>query len=292
MDGPMRSYMFVPAHRPRMIERALGHGEFGPSGLDVAILDLEDGVPPGEKAAARGLISTIAIPTQGTRVYVRVNGVGRDDLRADLEAAVRAGVAGIVVPKVERIDEIAAVVDELRERERRARVDPVVVVASVESARAVLAAPAIAAHERVSALLFGAEDFARDLALPAKREAEAADLLYARSAVVVAAVASRRYAIDGIWPDIADEAGLRRDALTARRLGFAGKSLIHPRHIPIVNEAFTTSDAELADARRIVDAFEDARRKGLGAVALDGRLLDQPVVDRARRTIERSTERK
>src|SRR3982751_2827956 len=135
MNAAMRSYMFVPGHRSRMIERALGQGEFGPSGLDVAILDLEDGVPPGEKAAARTLISTTTIPSEGTRVYVRVNPVGRDDLRADLEAAVRPGVAGIVVPKVERVDDIAAFVDELREHERKARVGPVIVVASIESAR-------------------------------------------------------------------------------------------------------------------------------------------------------------
>jgi len=137
----------------------------------------------------------------------------------------------------------------------------------------------------VIALLFGAEDFARDLGLPAEREAEAAELLYARSAVVVAAVAARRQAIDGIWPDVTDGEGLRRDAVQARRLGFTGKSLIHPGQIEAVNEIFSPSAAEVSYARRVVDAFEAARTKGDGAVALDGKLLDQPIVERARRTL-------
>jgi citrate lyase subunit beta/citryl-CoA lyase len=160
------------------------------------------------------------------------------------------------------------------------------VVPSIESARGLLQSHAIAAStDRVTALLFGAEDYARDLGLPAEREAEAAELLYARSALVVAAVAARRQAIDGIWPDVTDEDGLRRDAMQARRLGFTGKSLIHPGQIETINDVFSPSAAEVAYARRVIDAFEAGQLKGLGAVALDGKLLDQPIVERARRTL-------
>jgi len=159
-------------------------------------------------------------------------------------------------------------------------------VPSIESARGLLEARAIAARsDRVVALLFGAEDFARDLGLPAKREAEAAELLYARSALVVAAVAARRGAVDGIWPDVTDRDGLRRDAVQARRLGFSGKSLIHPRQIDTVNDVFSPGAAEVSYARRVIDAFDAARRRGDGAVALDGKLLDEPIVERARRTL-------
>src|SRR5207237_7462823 len=126
---------------------------------------------------------------------------------------------------------------------------------------------------------------ARDLSLPTEREAEAAELLYARSAIVVAAVAARRQAIDGIWPDVADNEGLRRDAVQARRLGFSGKSLIHPGQIEAINDVFSPSAEEASHARRVIDAFEGARLKGLGAVALDGKLLDPPIVERARRTL-------
>jgi len=132
---------------------------------------------------------------------------------------------------------------------------------------------------------FGSEDFALDLGLPTKREGEAADLLYARSATVVAAVSAGKLAFDGIWPDIKDAAGLRADALRARRLGFAGKTLIHPDQIAVVNEIFSPTAEEVEEARRVVHAFDQAVARGDGAVALDGRMLDAPVVDRARRVL-------
>jgi citrate lyase subunit beta / citryl-CoA lyase len=207
---------------------------------------------------------------------------------ADLAAVLRAGLDGIVAPKIDHPDEVASLARDLDEREDAARIarGSIRIVPSIESARGLLAAPAIAASsDRVIALLFGAEDFARDLGLPAEREAEAAELLYARSAVVVAAVAAHRQPIDGIWPDVTDGDGLRRDALQARRLGFTGKSLIHPGQIETINEVFSPSAAEVSYARRVIDAFEGAQRKGDGAVALDGRMLDQPIVDRARRTL-------
>jgi citrate lyase subunit beta/citryl-CoA lyase len=286
----LRSLMFVPAQEPRMVERALGLGEFAPSALDVAILDLEDGVPPDEKDRARAAIAAVlalgsnrAAPSR----YVRVNrDLGARD--ADLAAVLRPGLDGIVAPKIDHADEIADLARDLDEREDAAGMarGSVRVIASVESARGLLDAHAIAAcSDRVVALLFGAEDFARDLSLPTEREAEAAELVYARSAIVVAAVAARRQAIDGIWPKVTDLDGLRRDAVQARRLGFAGKSLIHPGQIEVVNDVFSPSAAEVSYARRVVAAFEDGQAKGRGAVALEGKLLDQPIVERARRTL-------
>jgi citrate lyase subunit beta/citryl-CoA lyase len=286
----LRSLMFVPGHRPRMVQRALGLGEFGPTALDVAILDLEDGVPPDEKDRARAAIASVLAARSnraGPAHYVRVN---RDPRArdADLAAVLRPGLDGIVAPKVDDADEITRLSQDLDEREEAAGIarGAIRVVPSIESARGLIEAHAVAGSaDRVIAILFGTEDFARDLGLPAEREAEAAELLYARSTVVVAAVAAGRQAIDGIWPDVTDADGLRRDALQARRLGFAGKSLIHPGQIETINDVFSPSAAELAYARRVVDAFEGARAKGDGAVALDGKLLDQPIVERARRTL-------
>ncbi len=286
----LRSLMFVPAHRPRMVERALGLGEFAPTALDVAILDLEDGVPPEEKDHARAAVAAVlARPStaEGPARYVRVNwDLGARD--ADLAAAVRPGLAGIVAPKIDHADEVASLARDIDEREKAAGIahGSIRVIPSIESARGLLEAHAIAAcSDRVVALLFGAEDFARDLSLPIERQAEAAELVYARSAVVVAAIAARRRALDGIWPDVTDLEGLRRDALQGRRLGFSGKSLIHPGQIEIVNEVFAPSAAEVSYARRVVAAFEEGQRKGHGAVALDGKMLDQPIVERARRTL-------
>ena len=286
----LRSLMFVPGHRPRMVQRALGLGEFAPSALDLAILDLEDGVPPDEKDRARAAIaSALREPSKGDGParYVRVNAeAGARD--SDLAAVLRSGLDGIVAPKIDGPDEVANLARDLDEREDAAGIarGSIRIVPSIESARGLLQAHVIAASsDRVIALLFGAEDFARDLGLPAERKAEAAELLYARSAVVVAAVAARRQAIDGIWADVADADGLRHDAVQARNLGFTGKSLIHPGQIETINEVFSPNAAEVSYARRVIAAFDGARSKGDGAVALDGRMLDQPIVERARRTL-------
>ena len=286
----LRSLLYVPAHRPRMVQRALGLGEFASGGLDVAILDLEDGVPPDEKDRARaGVAAALGLASngEGPARYVRVNrDLGARD--ADLAAVMRRGLDGIVAPKVDRPEEVADLARDLDEREDAGRIErgSIRIVPSIESAQGLLAAHAIAScSDRVIALLFGGEDFARDLGLPAERVAEAADLLYARSAIAVAATAARRQAIDGVWPDVTDDAGLRRDAVQARRLGFSGKSAIHPGQIETINDVFSPSPAEVSYARRVIDAFDGARVKGLGAVALDGKMLDAPIVERARRTL-------
>jgi citrate lyase beta subunit len=257
---------------------------------DVAILDLEDGVPPGSKDEARRMVAqALGRPSRGGPLrFVRIQRALSDAGEADLDAAVRSGLDAIVAPKVRRAEEIAWLSDELEGRERRAAIaaSTVRIVASIESAAALLDAPRIAAaSDRLIGLMFGSEDFALDLGLPTKREGEAAELLHARSATVVAAASARKVALDGIWPDIADAAGLREDSLRARRLGFSGKTLIHPGQIAIVNEVFSPTPAELEEARRVVQAFDEALGRGQGAVALDGQMLDAPVVDRARRVL-------
>jgi citrate lyase subunit beta/citryl-CoA lyase len=299
MDGlpPMRSLMFVPAHRERMVERALGLGEFGASELDVAILDLEDGVPPAAKDEARRLIAEVLGHASrdggGPSRFVRIRRALSDDGAGDLDAVVRPGLAGVMASKVRRPDEIDWIAERLDALERDAKIahGTLRIIPSIESAAAILEAPRIAkASDRIAGLAFGSEDFALDLGLPTTREGEAADLLYARSATVVAAVSAGKLAFDGIWPDIKDAAGLRADTLRARRLGFAGKTLIHPDQIAVVNEIFSPTAAEVEEARRVVRAFDEALGRGEGAVALDGRMLDAPVVDRARRVL-RAVER-
>ena len=189
---PMRSLMFVPGHRARMVERALGLGEFGPSGLDVAILDLEDGVPAVSKDEARRLIADVLARSSDRRGgplrYVRIRRAVTDEGAADLDAIVRPGLDGIMAPKVPRPDEVEWLSEELDRRERDAKIPhgTVRIIPSVETAAALLEAPRIAkAAGRVVGLAFGSEDFAADLGLPTKREGEAAELLYARSAIVV-----------------------------------------------------------------------------------------------------------
>ena len=291
----MRSLMFVPAHRERMVERALGLGEFGRSALDVAILDLEDGVPPGSKDEARRAVAAVLgrAPGGGPLRFVRIQRALSDAGEDDLDAVVRPGLDGIVAPKVRRAEEVEWLAAELEAREHRASIatGTVRIIASIESAAALLEAPRIGkAAERVLGLMFGSEDFALDLGLPTKREGEASEMLYPRSATVIAAVFARKLSFDGIWPDIRDAAGLRADSLRARRLGFTGKTLIHPDQIAVINEIFSPTAPEIEEARRVVRAFDEALGRGDGAVALDGQMLDAPVVDRARRVL-RAVER-
>src|SRR2546428_483372 len=211
----LRSLMFVPGHRPHMLDRALGLGEFPPSNLDVAILDLEDGVPLAETESARATIAAARRrPTAGPGRYVRLNASAA--LRAaDLDAIARKGLDGVVAPKITDAREVMALAHDLEDHEIAAGLarGSLRVIASIESARGLLEAPAIAASsERVIALAFGAEDFALDLGLPALREAEAADLLHARRAVVVAADRARIDAGCGGLAGVRVAAGPRRDA--------------------------------------------------------------------------------
>lgn len=281
-----RSLMFVPGQRQRMIEKALGLAS-----LDVALLDLEDGVPAAEKDAARGLLAeALGRAGGGERPvrFVRVNAIASDRFPADVAAVVRPGLRGILLPKVERADEVAAADRLVAERERAAGMvaGAVPFVASIESARGLLNALAIAsASPRLAGLLFGAEDYANDLGLPTNREGEARELLHARSALVVVATAARVLSFDGVWPDIHDAEGLRRDSIQARQLGFTGKTLIHPGQIDVINEAFTPSEGDVEYARRVAAAFDEAETRGEGAISFGGQLIDRPIVERARRLL-------
>mgnify|MGYP001619572023 FL=1 len=142
------------------------------------------------------------------------------------------------------------------------------------------------ASPRVTGLMFGAEDFGRELGLPVNRVAEAREMLYARSAMVMAGAAAHAQIIDGVWPDIKDLDGLQRYAIQARRLGFTGMSLIHPGQIDIINTVFSPGKEEVEYARQVVQAFEEAQARGEGSIALGGQLVDLPIVERARHTLE------
>ncbi len=292
--GLLRSWMFVPGHRARMIEKALGLPN-----VDALMLDIEDGVAPAEKEAARTLIAFALdqleqrqagakAPVTTPARYVRINAVGHERMVADLAAVLRPGLEGLVLPKVETADEVKLVegILERREPEVGLAAASVGLLVAIESPRGLFHAYAIAAASpRVIGLMFGAEDFGRELGLPLRREGEARDLLYARSAMAVAAAAAQVQAVDGVWPDLQDLEGLSRFALQSRRLGFTGMSLIHPSQIEPINAIFTPPAEELDYCRRVVQAFEEARARGEGSIAFGGQLIDLPIVERARRTL-------
>jgi citrate lyase subunit beta/citryl-CoA lyase len=287
MDAPMRSLLYTPGHRTDMVARLLDAAM--PTPPDVALLDLEEGVPAAEKENARAVLRSAITPvTSRILLFVRVGRSTSGDIAKDLAAVVRPGLVGIVLPKVGRPEELVAVDEMLLQREKEEKLPErsLHVIASIESAAGLLEAPRIARAPRLIGLMFGSEDFALDMGLPTKREGEAAQLLYARSAVAVAAAAAKVLAFDGIWANFKDEAGLRADSLRGRRLGFVGRQCIHPGQVPIVNASFSPSAEEIEHAKRVVAAFDAGLKDGHGVVALDGAMLDAPIVDRARRVLK------
>ncbi|MDE3074635.1 MAG: CoA ester lyase [Chloroflexota bacterium] len=284
----MRSLMFVPGHRQRMIDKALA------SAADVLFLDIEDGVPPAEKDTARQCIAeslrNASSQPGGPHPlrFVRINAIGHERMRADLDAVVTVGIEGLCLPKVEDAGQIELVDSLIEGYEASAgiRKGTIRYIAAIESARGIVNGPAVAAASpRLVGLMFGAEDFAKDLGLPTQRVQEASELIYARSALVMAAASAHIGAIDGVWPDIRDPEGLLRDARQARRLGFTGKSLIHPGQIETVNGVFCPDEGEVDYARQVVTAFEEAVARGDGSIAIGGQLVDLPIVERARRVL-------
>jgi citrate lyase subunit beta/citryl-CoA lyase len=282
----IRSWMFVPGHRQRMIDKGLGLN------ADAIMLDIEDGVAPDEKDTARKNIaeSLGRAKTPGSPArYVRINAIGHARMEADLEAVVRPGLEGLVCPKVDTAEEVHQIDAILDDKEPMNKLDKgsVRLLIAVESPKGLLNAPAIAAaSSRIAGIIFGAEDFGREIGLPAVREGEARDLLYARSAIVIAAAAAHVQSVDGVWVDLNDSAGLLGFAKQSRQLGFSGMSCIHPSQIDAINATFSPTAEEIDYCRKVLQAFEEANARGDGSIALGGQLIDRPIVERARRTME------
>ena len=287
-DNPGRSWLFVPGNRDRMIAKAASVG------ADVVMFDLEDSVPPEEKANALGKVSRHLArqPTSSTRgdtkpaAFVRVNRSEGEGLAAQLGPVVRGGLVGICIPKVESPGDIATVSDMLTEFELKASLPAgsIWVQPIIETAIGLLHAEQIAGCDtRVLALAFGAEDFALDMGID--RLDAAAELDQARWHVSVAARAAGVLAVDCVYPRIDDEDGLIQETTRAKQMGYQGKLIIHPRQIEAVHSAFAPTRREIENAQHTVEAYEAARLEGKGVTALDGRMIDEPVVERARRLL-------
>jgi citrate lyase subunit beta/citryl-CoA lyase len=285
----LRSWMFVPGNRERFIAKAKS------SNADAILLDIEDGVLPADKPQARRMIAAalaqeaVGQAWAGPRCYVRVNALSTPWLEPDLEAVVGAGIEGICLTKVVKPQDIHDVAALLGDLERRGglEVGKLRILAAVESARGLVNAVAIAdAHPRVVGLMFGAEDYALDLGLGARREREAAELIYARSCLVNAAAAANVLSIDGVFPNLDDPDGLLADVRQARRLGFTSKSTFNPRQIDVINQIFSPQPDEIEYARKIAAGFREAEARGDASVAVGGQLVDRPIVLRALRMLE------
>lgn len=274
-----RSRLYLPGNEPKHLLNASLHKP------DAIILDLEDAVAPPEKDAARLLVRNAlrVVDFCHCERMVRINQGGQG--LADVEAVVPQNVHVILIPKVETAEQVKAV-DARAERVRRlAGLErPCFLMPIIESALGCFNALAIAtASPNVVALTIGLEDYTADLG--AQRTLEGRESLWARQVVVNAARAAGVTPIDTVFSDLSDMEGLRQAVLEAKGLGFEGKGCVHPRQIPVVHEGFAPSPEEVERARRIVLAYEDAERDGLGVVALDSKMVDPPVVKRALRTV-------
>ena len=290
MARPLRSMLFTPGNQPRMVAKVATFG------ADAVILDLEDAVPLAEKETTRPVVRA-ALPTLagGPPRYVRVNALETGLTGGDLEAIVCADLDGVKLPKVETADDLLEV-DRLLsdlEAERGLEVGQIDLIPSIETARGVLNARSIAeAGSRARLLSFGAGDFCRDVRVRFTGnlwEPDGLELLFARSQIVLASrAAGLEPPLDTVWLDIRDHAGLEQDARAAYRLGFQGKMAIHPGQVPIINEVFSPTAEEIDYARRVVEAFEQAEAAGSASIAVDGRLVDYPIVIKARWVLERA----
>lgn len=281
----LRSLLFVPGHRGDMITKAAA------AGADAIILDLEDGVAPAEKEAARRTVAAAldAPLPDHLVVFVRLNSTGSGLLDADLRVAARPRMDGLCLAKCDTSSDVQAVAARLLVVEDRLGVPRgrLKILALLETARGVLNAPAVARESpRLWGIVFGAEDFTADAGLPRTREGS--ELAAARTAVSLAAHAANIEAIDGIFADFRDEQGLIADTTEARRLGYTGKTVIHPAQIAPVHRVLAPAPDEIAKARRIVHAFEEAVAGGSGIVVVDGAMVDRPVAVRAQRLLARA----
>jgi citrate lyase subunit beta/citryl-CoA lyase len=282
----LRSLLFVPGDSERKQVKARG------TAADALILDLEDSVAPGRLGAARDLVREfLSAPRSPTdpALWVRVNGPGSGRMLEDLDAVCVAGPDGIVLPKVSDGAEIhaaAEAVTRIEQASGRAVDSTGLILIATETARGVQSTMGYTALPRVRGITWGAEDLAAALGATTNRDPDGAyafTFRLARSLCLIAAASMGVQAIDGVYVDFRDLAGLEREARAARREGFLGKLAIHPDQVEVINAAFTPDAGEVEKAKRIVAAFDAA--PGAGVLSLDGQMLDKPHLAQAKRVL-------
>ncbi|QQK80344.1 CoA ester lyase [Salicibibacter cibi] len=280
-----RTWLFAPGNHPRTMEKAME------TNADVVIYDLEDAVPLNEKDEAR---ETVAMHLQEKHIdkapykLLRVNESTSSYFTEDIKAGIRAGVDGIVLPKAEKPDHINDVDQQMMalEKERGYASGEIPLFPLIESALGIHNSYEIAkAASRIVRLSFGAIDYTADMQTRLSGSGE--ELLYAQSQLVNSSYAAGiEGPIDTVYADFQNEDGLLRDTQRGNRLGFKGKMIIHPKQIDVVHNVYTPSEEEVEEASEIVDAYERAKERGDGAIQLNGKMIDVPVVKSAQRTLD------
>ncbi|AUX12145.1 citrate (pro-3S)-lyase subunit beta [Latilactobacillus sakei] len=281
MDRLRRTMMFVPGANPAMLRDAILYG------ADSIMFDLEDAVSMKEKDSARLLVYS-ALKTfdyQSVETVVRINELSSGG-RQDIEAMILGGINVIRLPKTETADDIRAVdaAIESVERHYQIPVGTTKMMAAIESAEGVLNAREIAiASNRMIGIALGAEDYVTSQ--KTRRYPDGQELFFARNYILHAARAAGIAAIDTVYSDVDNEDGLRQEASLIKQLGFDGKSVINPRQIPIINAIYAPTQAEIQNAKEVLAAIEEAESKGSGVIAINGKMVDKPIVERAYRVL-------
>lgn len=279
-----RALLYVPGDDLHKIEKAAGLS------VDAIILDIEDGVAQNRKDAARTTISRVLkeMDFGDKEKLVRVNPIGSSGGEKDLREILPSCPDGIVLPKIHSIDELSHVEHIIAEEETRHgwQKNQINLIVIIETAQAFINIQNICGFtDRLDALIFGGEDLAADIG--ATRTPEALELLHARSSLVMYAAAFGLQAVDMVTVEFRDLEVLKREARFGAQLGYTGKQIIHPAQIESVQNAFTPSPLELQKAQELVDAFEEHQKQGKGAFAFEGKMVDMPVIRRARNALAR-----
>ena len=273
--------MFVPGNNPGMMADAYIYGP------DSIMLDLEDSVTMAEKDTARLLVYNAlkTIDYGDTEMVVRINPLNTPYGKKDIEAVVKAGVDVIRMPKTETAEEVIEVEREIEKVEKEIGcLGRTQIMAAIESALGVVNAYAIAtASKRMMGIALGAEDYSANL--KTQRTPEGSELLLARETIVVAARAAGIDALDTVYSNLNDMETFRNEVEAIKKLGFDGKSIINPRQIEVVNEVFAPKEKDIQKSLTILAAIKEAEKKGSGVIAVNGKMVDRPVVLRAQRTI-------
>ena len=277
-----RSLLFIPSNNPAMLQNA------DIFGADSVIFDLEDAVNITEKDNARNLLFYYlnAHENLPMEVVVRINGLDTKYHKDDLDKIVSDKIDTIMLPKatIEYVNELDKILTEIERKNNMCK--KIKVLPIIELAVSVLQVETIASLNRVDGILLGAEDLTSDMEVI--RTKKATEIEYPRARVAMACKAYKIDAIDTPFTDVNDNLGLKEDALHAMQLGMNCKAAIHPNQLDTINEVFMPSSTQILWASRVMKANEDANAKGLGVFSLDGKMVDKPVLDRARKILEKA----
>ena len=269
-----RSLLFVPGNNERFLKKST---DLHP---DILCFDLEDSVPSNEKEVARNLVARLLMSKQGDSdsfIYVRINSLDSGWADSDLERVIINGLDGIVLPKVSNSQEVIQFIHKINAIVSKMGVSPRIrIIPSIETAKGVINASSIAsAHENVIALVFGVFDYLYDMNIDVEYD-DYISYNYARSKIPVDAKAAGIDALDGIWQNVNDVDGLVKDAINAKKLGYSGKTLIHPSHIDPVHGIFRPTKKQIEWAKKVLAALQDSFEKGnaRGAILLEGKMID------------------